>query len=143
MNDNLVRAARNVNLVTGDRTTTVDAIVETDLPANVLAEWENKWGALRRAGNQQLEREGHGEQCQHGHWAWDHEQKMIEVVENRLRLLGVRTATEWQCAMAVYREPVSAIFGLDHRLQVLCVRNCPKLTSRIRFFGTWVLGNLG
>ena len=133
MNDNLTPAARTVKLLTGDRTNTVDAIVETDLRANVLAELENQWGELRRAGNQRLEREGHGEQCEHGHWAWDREHKMIGVTEKRFRLLGVRTGTEWQAAMSVYREPVNAhlwprwrqllfeVFGFGCRPQVIYV----------------------
>lgn len=104
MNDKL----RNVQLLTGDRTTTVDAFIETDLPANVLAELENQWGELRRAGNLRLEREGNSEQCEHGHWAWDREHKMIGVTEKRFRLYGVRIGAEWQGAMSVYREPVNA-----------------------------------
>ena len=132
MNDNLIRPARNVKLLTGDRANTVDAIVETELPANVLTELENQWSELRRTGNQRLEREGHGEQCEHGHWAWDRQHKMSGVAEKRFLLLGVRIGTEWQGAMSVYREPVNAhlwprwrkwleVFGIGRRPEALHV----------------------
>lgn len=132
MNDNIVRAARNVKLLTGDFTSSVDAIVEIDLPANVLTELENQWGVLRSDGNLRLEREGNSGQCEHGYWNWNRQQKIIGVTEKRIRLLGVRTGVEWQGAMSVYREPVRAhlwprwrkwleVFGIGRRPQVLYI----------------------
>lgn len=83
MNDNLIRDARNVTLLAGDFTNSVDAIVETDLSANVLSMLENQWGVLRSAGNNRLEREGNNEQCEHGSWNWNRQQKLPELPRSR------------------------------------------------------------
>ena len=55
-----------------------------------------------------LEFEGRSAECEHGHWAWDRDQKKIGVDEARFRLFGIRIGSEWQGAMTVHREPKSA-----------------------------------
>ena len=101
MNDNLVLAARKTKLLSGDKTNQVDAVIETDLPSNVLAELETQWSEGREAGKSRLECAGSSRQCQHSHWKWNCHQKMFGVANKQFRLLGVRMGTEWQGAMAI------------------------------------------